>query len=607
MKNFLLCLTFVLLCPTVCLGVEIDFSSGGYSLKKEERNGKEKYERRSSDEIYSKKQKAKEKAERLMNESTYKPGLPPAWKKIVIYNGGVVTNDFINTTSNRLVITVINYAKAKQDGIEDLKSISDKYLLNFMLLPGDKYHLMNDGGNGIRMEKYLQAHKYCDEMTSENSNYKNLYKEKNVLSTYENYTVTNITIKSDEGDKHLTVVPLSDYDEDGITSGSEITGKNGFVTDPTDFDTDHDGIPDKFDKNPLVKCKSGDPSVMPIEWCEYRSKGKKGKIDLLLPANGDPDNDGIINEYEKMFYTDPLEENGNVICFPKNIVLTHYEEDIYKGSFSVYINYDKPVTLIVRSFDRNYDIPPDIPSISYVSSTPLGWKPSPLKKLFHKRMIPTKFYRIVADVQPRTLHTFTVTDKGHKIKFSRNIVVLAYSDERDEKNGYDNTWIGQNWIEAKRLEDYSPWSDSNYWPEPPESAFPKSDYVYKDFSKIEFKHEPFSNKHKGWHSKGPGILGIKACTPENIHTYDIIIEYREEPFFKYDFDYNKCKTYICTHYYYDPYFRVHCIDSKYFPVFKEERVDEKSPFVFKGKTARKIKEELNQRLGKEVEIIEEGD
>ena len=27
----------------LCSGIEIDFSSGGYSLKKEERNGKEKY------------------------------------------------------------------------------------------------------------------------------------------------------------------------------------------------------------------------------------------------------------------------------------------------------------------------------------------------------------------------------------------------------------------------------------------------------------------------------------------------------------------------------------------------------------------------------------
>ena len=67
-----------------CRGIEIDFSSGGYSLKKEERNGKEKYERRSSDEIYSKKRQAKEDYERRINEPIHQSGPPPAWKKIVI-------------------------------------------------------------------------------------------------------------------------------------------------------------------------------------------------------------------------------------------------------------------------------------------------------------------------------------------------------------------------------------------------------------------------------------------------------------------------------------------------------------------------------------------
>lgn len=602
---------FVLLCSIISIGIEIDFSSGRYSLQQEERKGKEKYERRSSDEIYSKTQKEKEEAERRNSEPEEESVPPPSWKKIIVHNGGIVTNDFINTTSNRLVITVVNYAKEKKDGINDPKSPSDKYLLNVMLLPGDKYHIMNDGGNGVRMEKYLQAHKYCDEMTKQFSNYNKLYKknrESGVPSFYEIYTATNITINSDYTNKTVKIVSeANDIDGDGILSYKEIMGKNGFVTDPTDFDTDHDGIPDKFDKNPLVKCQSIDPNIMPKEWCEYRSKGKKEKMNLLFPAKADPDNDGIINENEKILYTDPLKKDEKVICFPEHIVLTHYKSDIYAAYFNVYINYNKPVTLIVRSFDLDYDIPPEAPSLSYESSMPLGWKPSPLKKLFSQKRLPTKFFRIVAHVQPKTIYKFAVIDKGHKIKRlqTQNITVLAYSNERDEINGYDGTWIGRRSIEIHRLEDYSPWSDPAYWPYPPESAFPRADYIYKDFYKIKFKHEPFPEKHKGWCADTNDIIriGVHPCTPTSIDKYDVAtknIIYGSN-------DFNKCKTKIISYKYLDAYFQFPCINSKYIPVFKEERVDENSEFVFKGKTVREIKEELNQRSGREVEIIEEGD
>ena len=597
----------IFFCSLLCSGIEIDFSSGGYSLKKEERNGKEKYERRSSDEIYSKKRQAKEDYERHINEPIHQSGPPPAWKKIVVYDGGIITNDFINTTSNRLVITVLDYAKAKKDGISDLQSLFDKYQLNLMLLPGDKYHLMNDGGNGVRMEKYLQAHKFSDDMTKIYSNYNRLYDKSSGLSDYERFTVTNINVISDYTNKTLKIVrDWNDIDGDGVSSYIEIDGKKGYITDPTNFDTDNDGIPDKHDKEPLTKCKSENPEQMPMEWCKYRCKGKNENINLLLPAKSDPDNDGIINEYEKILYTDPLKEDGKIICFPDKPVFEHQQDDTYVAYLNVYVNYDEPVTLIVLSFYKHYDIPEDTPSISYVSSTPLGWKPSIFKGLFHERRFLKKYYRLVADVQPKTIHTFAITDKGHKIRFSKTIEVFAYSREQERK-AYDNTSLGHRWIRAWRLEDYSPWPDPDYWPDPPESAFPKADYIYKDYSKIVFRHEPFPERHKGWHTDTNDIIqiGVKACSQTSIDQYDFVpkYHYRSDDFS----DFKNSKTKVISYKYYDPYFGVHCINSKYFPIFQEERVDENSEFVFKGKTVREIKEELNKRMGREVEIIEEGD
>lgn len=601
MKNKLtLNLLAIFVCSLLCSGIEIDFSSGGYSIKNEERNGKERYERRSSDEIYSKKRQAKEDYERRINEPIHQSGPPPAWKKVVVYDGGIITNDFINTTSNRLVITVLDYAKAKRNGISDLQSIFANYQLNLMLLPGDKYHLMNDGGNGVRMEKYLQAHKFSDDMTKKNTNYNRVLKDE-----YKKHTVTNVIIKTEEYSKNLTIVPAAgDIDSDGITTHVEILGRRGFVTDPTNSDTDNDGIPDKHDKEPLTKCKSENPEQMPVEWCKYRCKGKNENINLLLPAKSDPDNDGIINEYEKILYTDPLKEDGKIICFPDQPVFEHQQDDTYVAYLNVYVNYDEPVTLIVLSFNQHYNIPEDTPSISYVSSTPLGWEPSIFKGLFHERRFLKKYYRLVADVQPKTIHTFAITDKGHKIRFSKTIEVFAYSREQERK-AYDNTSLGHRWIRAWRLEDYSPWPDPDYWPTPPESAFPKADYIYKDYSKIVFRHEPFPERNKGWHTDTNDIIqiGVNACSPTSIDKYDVV----PKPLQLVDNGFEKSKTKIISYKYFDPYFGVHCINSKYFPIFKEERVDENSEFVFKGKTVREIKEELNRRMGREVEIIEEGD
>ena len=78
---------------------------------------------------------------------------------------------------------------------------------------------------------------------------------------------------------------------------------------------------------------------MPMEWCKYRCKGKNENISLLLSAKLDPDNDGIINEYEKILYTDPLKEDGKIICFPDQPVFEHQQDDTYVAYLNVYVNY----------------------------------------------------------------------------------------------------------------------------------------------------------------------------------------------------------------------------------------------------------------------------
>ena len=189
------------------------------------------------------------------------------WQKWVFLKEKPITRDFVNTSSNVMVITFLDYEGAERDGVTDMNVIKEKYHLCCVLHPGDKYVETHDGKNGFRFARYLQAHQYCEEAKLYSGlKFMDVNKDEDEdgIESWDEIKGLKIKLKVNNEIKEkliFTKAGIKDTDKDGIIDGDEVYGKNGFVTDPTDPDTDGDGIPDKYDKNPLYACKSSDPKL----------------------------------------------------------------------------------------------------------------------------------------------------------------------------------------------------------------------------------------------------------------------------------------------------------------------------------------------------------
>ena len=608
----------------ICSAVEVDFSGGGYKIKSDERKDKEKYERREPKEVAEdferKRLEAKEKADQRRLKSEYEKSLiSRPFRKIVFYDGGVVTNDFINTTSNRLMITVVDWEKAELDGIEKRDAISKNCLLNLMLLPGDKYLEMNDGGNGMRLPMYLQAKKLCKEANDNLRGEKFRY----LLNKYDGLTLMDVhrqydlDIKLEDSVKKISFVPVwhdGDKDSDGIKDFDEINGVNGFVTDPTDPDTDRDGIPDKKDKDPLVKCRSQAPDLMPYEWAEYRSKGDAGKIELLLPANADPDNDGLTNEQEKILHTDPLVKNEEkLIVFPKKQCV----KPKGSGTVNVYLNCDFPAVLKVWTVDAPMGTSNPYPTVYESDITPLGWKPSPFTKLFNKRRTRSKTgYFITADVQPKTIYSFTVNALDNRYDVFVNVAAYKSDEYRDGKSVGR---IGNERLCLDKYRDYSPWMDSDFWPDVPELISPRNDGTFTNLSTLVFKYADFPEKYKEWKKFSIYVTKFPKFTPCGPTSYAYDIKDFKKEFSTQNFcltnnydsseidklkKFNDAETLLCYIMFCDPFFCcVHALRSETRVIFKENRIRKDHPFVFEGSTVKTIKEEIVKKGYTDEQLI----
>lgn len=614
----ILAIIIIITMGLICSAVEVDFSGGGYIIKNQELKDKEKYERREpkeiADEAERKRLEEKEKNELKRLKSEYEKSLRISpFKKIVFYDGGLVTNDFINTTSNRLMITVVDWEKAKLDGINKRDAISKNYLLKLMLLPGDKYHEMNDGDNGIRMPMYLQAQKLCKEVNDSLSGDKYRYlNEYNGLTLMDVYRQYDMDIKLEDCVRKVSFVPIwysEDADSDGIIDFDEIKGANSFVTDPTDPDTDRDGIPDKDDKNPLVKCKSQTPDLMPYEWAEYFSKGDTGKIELLLPANADPDNDGLTNEQEKILHTDPLKKNeGKLIVFPKEQCV----KPKGSGKINVYLNCDFPVVLKVWTVDSPMGTSDRYPKVYESDITPLGWKPSPFKKMFNKRRLRCKEgYFITADVHPKTIYSFTVNTTDDR--YDNFVRVAAY--KRDEYHDGESVGrIGSERLILDKYRDYSPWSDSDFWPDSPKLISPRNDDVFTNLFTIGFKYADFPEKYKGWNKFSIFLTRFPKFSPCGPTKYAYNVKYFKSKDLCLSNNYDNSEinhpnefkdeeTFLCYFVFCDPFFCWPALRSETKVIFKENRVRKDNPFVFEGDTVKAIKEEIVKKGYTEEQLI----
>ena len=604
-KRFVFVAT-VLITNLIINAVEVDFSDGGYRINKSERRGEIKYDRREARdaaEDIAKQQKKEMKAnyEKRVKERP--------WERIVIYDGGIVSNDFINTTSNRLIITVLDWESAKKDNVKDNRKIAEKYRLNLMLLPGDKYCEMNDGKNGVRLAKYLQAHKCCEinneTLLGNKFKYHSFYPKR--LAPFEKYTTHKMILKLENGEKEMSYIANSmDDDGDGVYNFEEVMGTKGFVTDPTKMDTDDDGIPDKIDKNPLIKCKSNDPKLMPQEWAESFSRGESEKIKLLLPVDGDPDEDGLSNEQEKFLKTDPLEKNSDkAIAFPLIQYVVPDENGKFISYIYLYFNCDFPVVLdIWSSADPDESYPYDA-SIFVQDCIPLDSKKSPFKKLINKRRLQSHFgYRIVADVQPKTVYSFKICNNFDKIVWNE-VSFKAYSKEEYFKT--DKQYFAHGEFSMTKARNESNWDYPDFWPQTlPNLLSPCPDLIFSNLYSVKFQSDNFPEKYKKWNRYKLFFYKMPESEPSLSHYHynidfdklgpgqEVYCSYRPDS--KSGFkDFNNVRTILWCLRYVDPEFNEAALQSEMRPAFREERIRKNNPFVFKGNTLIEITRELRDR------------
>lgn len=587
--------------------VEIDFSSGGYNVKKEDIKDKIKYEHRSAEEIEADHQKAKGEKRQAEREKIF---AKQPWRKIIFKRDKIVIGDFVNASSNSLVITVLDRERIKRENVKDPETIRKNYSLNLMLLPGDKYQELNEDENGLRLATYAWAHRKREQRIREYTldNIMKFDEDRDGLSFYEESIGTNIVLNLEEGEKEIwasTEVKNKDSDQDGLSDFEEIKGCNGFVTDPLDPDTDKDGIPDGADKNPLIKCKSDDPNLMPQEWVDYLSKGDVEKAKLLKPSEGDPDGDGIANCQEMILQTDPLTEDKECfIYFPKNLLLRYDGKGIYSCDFNMFVNRQDPAICQLWTDSDGYGNKMNIEhlKIKHISSHPLGWKPSPMKKLFSQYKFKTKY--MAARVEPKTIHTFRVIYDSKNISAFRYANVHASLSELgnnpESRDGFMYPFFkGQLRIKQNCFEPRSSCiNDKDYYPSSPKLLYPPDDFVYETFTNNFFNYQEISEKYRemGWKS-ALKILPVRILKPNDggigfKNLYSLPNNKKEKIPKISDFNEHTCLWFIALT---DPVLN-HCmVYSDIRIMFKKDKISEDHPLVFKGNTEEEILEEIEKR------------
>jgi hypothetical protein len=589
-------------------GIDIDFSSGGYNVQNEEIKGNIKYERRSSFEIDGVRLKEKEEKEKEENENAKKVLLEKQpWRKICFDNNSITDSDYINKSSNSVVIAVLNYEKVKKDGVKEPKIFNDKYKLNLLLLPGDKYHKMNDDGNGVRMASYEWANGKREELISKHELNSLLAsdEDKDGLSFLEEMKGTNLVLKLDDVDKNVWVAtsPIcNDTDGDGLSDFEELRGVKGFVTDPFEPDTDQDGIPDGSDKNPLVKCKSADQDRMPQEWIDYLCKGDNEKSKLLMFTKGDPDEDGLTNEQEMLFKTNPLKaEKEKVIFFPKKPLLRFDGKSAYSCEVNLYLNQSEPAICQLWTSTDGFGKKGNIDNlkIKYVSSRPFRGKAAPMGKLLNQFKFKNQY--MAAKIEPRIIHTFLIIfDSKNKSYLNGDYLKVSVSDLGKNPKSSDGVLppfynksflLYQNYLNTHA-------DDINYYPNPPELTYPTNNFIYSTFEKNIFVYDQLTRKYKDelWYEYVQ-VLPVRNLKPNDGKPglKDICympMNKRQKIDNANQFNKNTCLWYVG---YMDPLAGDYMVYSDIRIMFKEDRISEDHPFVFKGNTEEEILEEIEKR------------
>lgn len=590
--------------------VDIDFSSGGYNVKKEEIKDKIKYEHRSTEEIEADLQEAKDEKKQTELEKIF---AKQPWRKIIFKRDNIVTGDFVNASSNSLIITVLDRERIKRDNVKDPETIRKNYSLNLMLFPGDKFHETNDGKNGIKMSNYVSAYRKRDELLKKFSlqeRFKNDI-DKDGLTYYEEVNVTNIVLKLEEADKNVYVSTNyrnRDSDGDGISDFDEIRGTKGCVTDPIDPDTDDDGIPDGADKSPLIKCKSANKKLMPQEWVDYLSNGDENKDKKLSPAAGDPDEDGLTNEQEKIFSTDPLTpDQDDVIFYPKKPLMRYNGKGAYIGILNIYLKRDvSAICELYTSYD-DYGQPENLENfeIKHISSRPIGWKPSATKKLFNKHQFTTKY--LSADIQPKTIYSFLLIYKGNdnlNVFGGRSIKISVREPGKNpEYPKYPKAPFFNSSAAIQHNRPDFRWSKSAYFPPSPDLIYPTNDFIFSCVTNEIYKCEHLPDKYlkKKWYSilricpsfnLTPSLDPNKINNPWTEPPKSLPKDQKEYLSQKDKYERN---AYLWYYEIVDPDYNDPVVYSDIRIMFKEDRISEDHPLVFKGNTEKEILEEIEKR------------
>ncbi|MBP5626970.1 hypothetical protein J6X96_02240 [bacterium] len=588
----------------------LDLKSGEYTnISKEE---KEELQRKKDAEDKLKKEKKREHDSRLLRfvlpedtmskEQWEEETKKNPWKKWVFHKG-IVTNDFINSSSNVVVITFLDYEGAARDNIKDINVIREKYKLCCVLHPGDKYIETRDGKNGVRLASYLQIHEYCDDAKKYYGlKYMDGDLDGDGIPSWDEVKGRNIVIKYKNCSSNLFVITkmgMKDTDMDGIDDNDEIFGKNGFVTDPTNPDTDGDSILDGADKYPTYSCESTDSKLMPVEWAEYWSRGAKDLYEKLLIADADPDGDGFTNKEEKRIDLNPtVADKETIIIFPKNPRLRNISGERYEGYFNVLIN-----TNIMSYLQTSIDLwDSEIMSslhIKYLDSEPLRSKVFKGKNLYSMNLLDRKKDSLFAHVQPMAVHKFkfVFSKDGPFSDINVNIsckIPFLYENEKNYKE------ICSKNISFKTC--YSKFFKPEE-PKIPKLLYPKPDQYFIEDKSVPCKWE--RDMESFW--RGHPEICYMPC-------YDVFPDNKCSSF-KYHFSFNeivgsmvcyawdlatiKLDKYEFTTWAYGSclsYFNNITVISDYIPVFRTRRLTLDSTFVFKPDTLRNIR--LQAKYGK---------
>ena len=632
MKKFSLFFISIIISLSAFSDFVLDLKSGEYIdiprevlQAKKEKEAKEKWERKKEQALKELQLVLPE--DKVSKEEWAEEIKKNPWKEWKLYKN-LVTNDFVNTTSNVLVITFLDYEGAAKDGIDNINVIREKYKLCCVLHPGDKYVETHDGQNGVRLASYLQVNKFCDE-AKQYYGFKCMDKDwdGDGLSAWDEVKGTNIVVKYKNCSSNLFVVTFDgskDTDRDGINDNDEISGKNGFVTDPSNPDTDGDGIPDGSDKFPTYSCESKDPKFMPEEWAEYWSKQGKFSYDKLILADADPDGDGFTNRDEKLLGLDPnMPDRDFIIISPSEKFLNNVKKNTYVGYFNFLVNTNILTTVQIVTYDWD-DSLFGRPEIKYMGSFPLHEKVFKDEYLFRMSSRDRESHSFFARVQPMAIHRFKVTcvRKGifHKrfINSSSFSVTIGCMNHRAREN--DRTFKQFPYGTADFRVHYSKFMELPPPKKIPKLISPVRDQYFINEEKIPCEWETEENPV---YTEGSDEYNWRSSSDlQSVPTHEVFLDaacknYPYDVKFSYGYPYERLKSSEVLHFPREEVFSTYAIGccitglndvrllSEYTPVFKTRRLTLDSTFVFKPASLREIR--LQAKYGKKnyQRILEE--